>query len=185
VVLVGAGLGLVVYLVVVAPSFYLALANDLSAEVHEDLVDVCFWCGWVSYDDMEGWEMLQREWEREIEGGKKKEAILFTSTSSGCLVVRSISPAVRDAEGFRSGHDSLPLQVGLVAYDDERDGLVFLDTDDLLAQPRELVQAAEGGDGEDEQKALPALNVELSALALLLVSVISVISVISEVEIGR
>jgi hypothetical protein len=45
VVLVRAGLGLVVYLVVVAPSFYLSLANDLSAEVYEDLVDVCFLCG--------------------------------------------------------------------------------------------------------------------------------------------
>jgi hypothetical protein len=41
---------------------------------------------------------------REIEGqgdrGTEKGAILFTSAPSGCLVVRSIAPAVRDAEGF-------------------------------------------------------------------------------------
>ena len=41
-ILVRAGFRLIVHLVIIPPAFYLALANDLPAEVYEDFIDIGF-----------------------------------------------------------------------------------------------------------------------------------------------
>jgi hypothetical protein len=81
-----------------------------------------------------------------------------SSTSRG-LVVRGISPYLRDLECPSPGDDTVFFEVGLVSYDDERNVLVIFDVNDLLPQLGELLQAAHAGDGEDKQKALALLHV--------------------------
>ena len=75
-------------------------------------------------------------------------------------------PLRRDGEGTRARYRSVFLEVGFIAYDDQGDPRVVFYSDDLFAQFVELVEAAEAGDGEDEQEPLAGFHVQLSGRML-------------------
>lgn len=75
------------------------------------------------------------------------------------LVVWSIAPVLRQAEGTGTRHGAVFFEVRLVADDHEGDLFVVFDADDLFAEFRELVQGGHACDGEDEEEALTLLHV--------------------------
>ena len=90
------------------------------------------------------------------------EQEIHTSSPRTRFIIRRITPALTQAEGFASGHHSVTFQIGLVAYNNDRHMLIVFDADDLLAELLELFKRGARGDGKDEEEALAGFHVELS-----------------------
>lgn len=73
-----------------------------------------------------------------------------------------MTPRLGQLEGSGSGHDSIVLHIGFIAYNDQGHVGVVLDADDLLSQLNQLVEGVHVGDGKDEQETLALSHVELA-----------------------
>ena len=77
------------------------------------------------------------------------------------LVVRR-APPLREGEGLGPVDGPLVLQVGLVPDNHNRDVLVVLDADNVVAEPLEFLKRRSRGDAEDQEEALPRFHVEIA-----------------------
>lgn len=96
---------------------------------------------------------------KDIEG-RGEEGQKLTSSPRRRLVVRCISPALAQRECLGPTHHSIALEIRLIPHDNDRHVLIILDTNNLLAQLRELLETAAAGDGEDEEESLARLHVQ-------------------------
>jgi len=90
-----------------------------------------------------------------------KDFVDIGSSSSGCLVIWRIAPALRQLVRYLPSYGAVVIEIGLVAYDDQGDVWVVLDPDDLLSQFGQFMQATHACNGEDQQEPLALLHVQL------------------------
>ena len=64
-------------------------------------------------------------------------------------------------KGFGAGYGAVFFEVSFVANDDNRDGGVGFDADDLVSEFIEVRKGGQGGYAEDEKKAVAGFYVEL------------------------
>ena len=95
-----------------------------------------------------------------------KRLVNICSLPCRSLVIRSVAPAFGDRECSSSRHSSIFLEIRLIANYYQWNSLVILDSDNLLPELIEFIQATQAGDGKDKKKPLARLHVQFSVRAI-------------------
>jgi hypothetical protein len=91
-----------------------------------------------------------------------EDLIDVDSSPCRCLVIGLRAPILCELKRFGSWYHAVLLHIALVSSDHERDVIIIFDAYNLLSQLRELVKRILVRNGEDQEKSLALLHVELS-----------------------